>query len=348
MEMRVGVIGCGAVARRAHLPAFSSLGEVELCGVVDTNEVVARRAAKKFKVKKYFTDYRDLLGDSSVELVSICTPTPLHARMVVDSAEAGKHVLVEKPLALRVEDAVSALRAVEENKVKLCVVQNYRYFPAIVAVKRSIDEGRFGRLVSVLGRANTYVPLQWTSGTWLYHEGGALDDFGPHLIDAICWLNGSSVEKVVAFGGDFLEDMGCINYVQVLMQFRNKAVAVANITWLTASLLFLDIHGTAGSVDLDLRLNHFLAYHGFLDPFKETKSVFKKLYKSVRAALSGRLFVGSLGFYKPLIRDFLKSIEGKGKIPTTGNEALQVVAISEAAKISLEQNKVVHIEDLTN
>jgi len=343
--MRVGVIGCGAIAKRAHLPAFTSLKEIELYGVVDINETVARRIAKKFRARKYFTDYRDLLRDPSVELVSICTPTPLHAQMVVDSVNAGKHVLVEKPLALTVKDALCVLRAVKENGVRVCVVRNFRYVPAMQNVKNLIEEGKLGRLVSILGCAHTQIPLYWTSSTWLYEKWGALDDFAPHLIDAICWLNTAKVKRVVAFGGDFLESMGCLNYLQILMQFENKTVAVASVTWLTPFSLFLNIHGTAGSVHVDVRFNHYLRYHDFLDPVEEFKSVSKKLVDSTKQAFTGKLFRGSLGFYKQLITDFLMSIRKGGQVPSTVEDAMQVVAISEATKKSLEQKEVVDIDD---
>ncbi|MEM2868493.1 MAG: Gfo/Idh/MocA family oxidoreductase, partial [Candidatus Bathyarchaeia archaeon] len=325
--MRVGVIGCGAIAQRAHLPTFTSLENVELYAVADINKNIAKRVAKKFKVKKYFKNYKDLLEEPSIDLVSICTPSQLHAQMIIDSAKAGKHILVEKPLALSVKEALSALRAVKENNVKLCVAQNYRYFPAIKDVKKSILEGKLGRIVSILGQANTPIPLKWTASNWLYHEGGCVDDFAPHLIDGICWLCNSQVNKVVAFGGDFIGNMNCINYVQIVMYFDNKTIATANITWLTPYILSMNINGTAGNINLDLRFNNFVIYHDFLDPLNEFKNSFKKLFSSIKASLSGELFIGALSFYKNLIGDFINAIENNGKSPISGDEVLQTVVV---------------------
>ena len=344
--MKVGIIGCGAIAQRAHLPAFSSVEGIELYAVSDVDEATVKRSAKKFNVPKSFTDYKDMLKDQAVDLVSICVPSPLHGKLMVDCANAGKHIFVEKPLALNVKESLQALNAVKENNVKLCVVQNYRYFPQMLKLKSLINSGSIGKITSILGQANTLVPLGWTTGTWLYHKGGAIDDFGPHLIDATCWFAESKPVRVAAFGGDFLGNMDCINYVQILAEFENKAVTTSNISWMNSSMLSMDIHGTAGSVDLDMRFNHFTPYHGYYDPITETKSSLRKLLRTATGAASGKLFRGALAFYPQIIKEFMASIEGNGKIPVTGEEALRMVAISEAAKLSLEKKQVIEVKDL--
>jgi len=344
--MRIGLVGCGAVARKGHLPALRRMGNVELCAVADIDLDLAGKTAKRNGAKKCFADYRELLKEDCVDIVDICVPSHLHAQVAIDSANAGKHILVEKPMTVTAREAQSVLDAVSKNKVKLCVVQNYRYVPALREAKRTVLSGRLGRLVSIAGCTHTPIPLQWTDSTWLYGHGGALYDWGPHLVDAICWLADSRVKKVSAFGGDFLGNMKCINHVQVLMEFENKAVCSASVGWLTALSLQLDIHGTAGSAKVDFRFSNFLDYYGFLDPLQEAKNSLRKLFNSSREAVSSSLFQGAMGFYAELISDFVKSIEKNTKAPTTGEEALEVVTALEAAKLSLEENRVVNAKEL--
>lgn len=346
--MNVGVIGCGAIARRAHLPAIKSLNNINLYAVADIKEKTAKRIAKKFNARKFYTDYKELLCDKAVDMVIICTPTPFHGKMIIDSANSGKNILVEKPMTLTVKEAINSLKAVKKNNVKLCVVQNYRYLPSIRKAKLAINRGELGNIVSMIGRANTKIPLHWTTSKWLYHEGGALDDFGPHLIDAICWLNDHPPTKVIAFGGDFLNTMNMVNYSQILIEFENRTIAVANITWLTTSDFDLYINGTGGSISLDLRFDYFIKYHDFMDPIKEGKNLYRKISKTTRKVISGEIFYGSLIYYKNIIQDFVNSIEKGAKIPVTGEEALKVISILEAAKNSIRKNSVVYINELIN
>ena len=95
--MKVGVIGCGAIAQRAHIPTFNSIEGVEVQAVCDINEEKAKKTAKKYKIKEYYTDYKTMLENPSINLVSICTPPNLHAEIIIEAARAGKHVLVENP-----------------------------------------------------------------------------------------------------------------------------------------------------------------------------------------------------------------------------------------------------------
>jgi len=345
--VRVGVIGCGTIARRAHLPALKSIDHVEIWAVADVNRKAAERVAKKFNIPNVYADYKDLLKDETIEAVSICAPSFSHAEIAVESAKAGKHILVEKPLAMNVKDAVKVVKSAKEHNVKLCCVFNYRYFPAAQKAKEIITNGNLGDIVSIYGIAHTHFPISWTRSTWLYHKGGALDDFGPHLIDMICWLNESEVEEVFALGGDFLGTTNFINYIQILMKFKNRSLAVADISWLTGSFLFvIDVHGTGGHLRLDVRYNHLEKFHGMRTPLDDFRSFRTRMTTITKDVISKKFFRGALAFYKQIYEDFILSIEKGIKPPITGEEGLRVTAISEAAKISLAENRPVNISDL--
>ena len=133
--MKVGIIGAGAIVRRGHLPIYGTIPEVEVVGITDIDQSLASKVAEEFGIPRYFSSCEELLRDNSIELVDICTPTQTHLEIVKRAAEVGKHILVEKPLATFLKDALEIEDIVRENGTRLCVVQNWRYFPAAIAAR---------------------------------------------------------------------------------------------------------------------------------------------------------------------------------------------------------------------
>ncbi|HDY74871.1 MAG TPA: Gfo/Idh/MocA family oxidoreductase, partial [Euryarchaeota archaeon] len=196
--LRVGIIGAGIQAKDAHLPAFHSLEGVEISAIADINEKAAKTLAKKYQIPHVYVDFHDLINNPDIDLVSICTPNHLHREMAVACANAGKHILIEKPMATTVGDAEEIIRAVKKNNIKLCVVQNYRFFPAVKEAKKRIQDGRIGDIVSIHAYGHL---LQSFDRSWALSEGnaGVIEDFGPHLIDILFYLTGfDEVKKVYA------------------------------------------------------------------------------------------------------------------------------------------------------
>jgi predicted dehydrogenase len=321
---------------------------MEVISVVDTNEDLAKRVSKEFGIKTYHTDYKKALADEEVDIVSICTPSPTHAEIIISAAQAGKNILVEKPFTIDVEDGKKAVTAVKENGVQLCVIFNYRMIPAVQQVYKAIELEGIGRVVSMKGTAHTGFPTSWTGGRWLYHEGGALDDFGPHLIDLLLWLNPSKIEAVSAIGGDFTGNFGFISHIQVCMKFKDTSLAVADISWLTDSVTFsLDIQGTAGRISCDARNNSWRESHGRISsPLDDLKFESLKSLGVIKSLVTGAYFKGGIRYHSQFIGDYIQSIKTGNRPPITGEEALIVTAVSAAAKQSLKFNKVVFLEEL--
>jgi predicted dehydrogenase len=345
---KVCIIGCGAIARRAHLPIFRRIPGVEIRSVVDTNEELARKVAMEFNVNKYYSDYNLALDDKAVDMVSICTPSSTHASIIIEAAKKGKNILVEKPLALSIGEGKAANKAVNDNGVKLCVVFNNRMMPAVRQMRARIRSGRIGRIVSMRGVAHTSFPILWTRSTWLYGHGGAIDDFGPHLIDLLLWLNPSDLESVSASGGDLTGDFGFVSHIQVAMKFADNSIAVALMSWVAEVLVFaIDIDGTAGRLSCDARNNHLAETHGqIVSPIDEFFSTGRKSANIIRSVLSGKYFRGNLSYHEEIIRDFLRSIEMEAPPPVSGEEALLPIVVSQAAKMSLDNGKTVYARDI--
>lgn len=348
--MIVGIVGAGAIARRGHLPTYRAIPETEVIGIADIDRALAARVAEDFRIPRYSSTCEELLQDDSIQLVDICTPSQTHLKMVKIAAEAGKHILVEKPLAISLKDALEIQRLVNDNGTKLCVVQNYRYFPAAIAARKRILQGYLGKIVTIHGVGLVSFPTHWTLGTWPYHQGGALYDFGPHLIDMILWMKDfAPVKKVYASGGDFSQgNMDFVNYAVINMEFEDGSVAVADISWVTgvAFKFVLDIYGTGGNLFLDVRNNIFYEVRGFPVPFDDIKFFFKKMWRIGTGVLNSSYFKGANAYYKPLIYDFINAVKKGGEIPVTVEQAVMTNTVLDAARLSIFNKRPINTADL--
>lgn len=184
--VQIAVIGTGSISA-CHLNAYQKNPNVELYAVCDLNEERAGKAAEKYGAKKVYTDYRELLADPAVEAVSICTWNNTHAEISIAALEAGKHVLVEKPLCRTVEEAYKVQQAVEASGKLLQVGFVRRYDPNAQMLRSMVDQGVFGDIY--YAKASTLRRLGNPGGWFSDIErsgGGPLIDIGVHVID-LCW-----------------------------------------------------------------------------------------------------------------------------------------------------------------
>ncbi len=335
INLKAGVIGCGNIARRAHFPAYRDLG-IEVVGAVDSSEKRASSCARKFKIKRIFTNYNDLFKED-LDLVSICTPHSTHAQITIDAAKAGINVLVEKPMATNSQDAESMIQACKDSGVKLCVVHNYRFFPAVLEAKKRMKEGRIGRIVSMQAVGHDFIDVMY--GAWRFKKWGVLEDFGPHIIDIVNFVNNSSpLEDIKVIARDYTGNMGCLNDVQAIMMFKNGTRTSIDLSWVTGTFdLYLKIFGTAGTLDVSVRDNHVREIHGYSTPLEELGSLSRKSIGIAKAVINRTYFKGSLLHHKLIIKRFVESIVKGTDPPVTGEEGRAVLAIMDSIKNHLTQ-----------
>jgi len=346
--MKVCVVGCGAVARRMHIPVFQSIPHVEVVSVVDSYEQLAKGVSKEFGISKYYTDYKRALNETDVDIVSVCTPSFTHADIITYAAKLGKHIIAEKPLTIDLEEGKKVLETVKANGVQLGVVFNYRSVDVAQKMHETLKQRKLGRIVSMIGVAHTPCPSSWTNGRWLYHEGGALDDFGPHLIDMLLWSNPSTLESVSAQGGDFTGYFNFISHIQVSMKFKDTSLALADISWLNDAFLFnLDVYGTSGRIACDVRGGRYYTTYGQVSsPLTDMNRTFKDSTKLMASIVSGKYFKGGVTYHFRNISEFISAVRTGGRPPVTGDEALMVTAVSAAAKQSFKTHKTIYMDEL--
>ncbi len=188
---RVHALGYRAITFHYGLPADT----VRIVGVATTRPETAERAAQEIGCEVYTTDYRELLARDDVDLIDCCVPNYKHAEVVLATAEAGKHIYCEKPLAMNVAEGQRMVETVKKAGVKTQMTFNFRFFPAVIRARQLVADGFLGRVFSFRGRyyRSSYInydkPLSWRLRKDI-SGGGALFDIGSHVLDLFYYLLG--------------------------------------------------------------------------------------------------------------------------------------------------------------
>jgi predicted dehydrogenase len=205
MPVRIGVIGCGAIAQRRHIPETLGHPKARLAAVADVKLDRARAFATPSGAVAY-RDYRDLVADPNVDAVVVCTPNVFHARHAIDALRAGKHVLVEKPMAASRQEARAMIAAAAKARRILMVGQNQRLMPPHVKAKEILDSGKLGRVLSFRTNFQHGGPERWSvdgKESWFFRPKlavmGVCGDLGVHKVDLMRYLLNDEFVQVAGF-----------------------------------------------------------------------------------------------------------------------------------------------------
>jgi len=227
-KLNFGIIGCGRIAYK-HAEAVSKNEQADLMCVCDIIEEKAVQYKDKYGAGDHCADYRRMLELPGLDAVSICTPSGMHAAMGIAAAKAGKHVVVEKPMALSLQDADDLINACEENGVKLAVCFQNRFNPPVQKLRRALEAGRFGRLTHGSAVIRWFRPQDYYDqapwrGTWAM-DGGCLMNQSIHDIDLLQWMLGP-VESVFGYTATNLRKIEAEDVGVAVLKFKNGALGV--------------------------------------------------------------------------------------------------------------------------
>lgn len=200
---RIGVIGCGNVAESRHLPALQRLPNAQIVALADTDESRLQRVAARFGISRYYTAHERLLEEVQVDVVAICVPALYHAPIALDALDAGKHVFIEKPLALNLDDCDHLIAQATKTSVKATVGFNLRHHPFIQQIRCLIKQGCLGalRLMQTALTSNNRQHLLAMS-SWRKHRqtgGGVFVEQAVHHFDLWRFLLQSEIQEVFAY-----------------------------------------------------------------------------------------------------------------------------------------------------
>lgn len=234
--IRFGLLGCGRIAsRHSDLLGDNRVDGARLTAVCDLVRTRADAIAAKFGVDAHY-DVDDFLARRDIDAVALLTPSGMRREHVIACAKAGKHVVVEKPMALRLQDADDMIRACDEAGVKLFVIKQNRFNVPVVKAREALDAGRFGKLV--LGtvrvrwcRDQDYYDQDSWRGTWAY-DGGVLTNQASHYIDLLEWFFGDVI-SVHARATTALVRIEAEDTAVATLKFKNGALGVIEATTAT-------------------------------------------------------------------------------------------------------------------
>jgi len=228
--INVGLIGCGGISH-AHVGGWNSIKDK--ANVVATADVVpesAKERAEQIGAKDFYTNYEALLERDDIAAVDICLPHYLHAEATIKAAEKKKHVLVEKPMALNLEQGREMMQACKENNVILMVGQCLRYAPENEKCKEIIASGKLGKLFLVRDITEGFAGLNPFHFKKDKIGGGGLISAGIHDIDLLRWLIGE-VKQVALFSNSFVRGMEGEDTAVLSMEYQNGAVGFLSFSW---------------------------------------------------------------------------------------------------------------------
>lgn len=200
--LRVGIVGCGYATTDRHLPALRRIGEAEVVAVADTDASATGRVAAQWGIPRSYGTVEELVADESVDVVAVCTPPAHHAEAAVAALEAGKHVLVEKPLAASLDDADELLRRAASTDQVATIGFNLRWHAQVRRARELVRSGRIGGVHYVHTAFTDPILQRQRMSEWRRRRssgGGALLDKATHHFDLWRFLLGDEVESVHAF-----------------------------------------------------------------------------------------------------------------------------------------------------
>ena len=253
--VRWGIIGAGDIVRKRVAPAIVDLPNCEFTAVARAQGDLAESFANKFGAKRWYSNWREMLLDDDIDAIYIATPVFLHAEQTIASAEAGKHVLCEKPMALNVEECDRMIAACESNGVKLGIAYYRRFYPVLARVRDLLASGGIGHPTLTQINAFEYVELEREDPRgWFVDKpksgGGPMMDFGCHRIEVLTDLFGV-VTRIQGMKANTFFDREVEDTAVALLEFESRTIGSVTVTHAAHEPQdTLDIYGTKGSIHI--------------------------------------------------------------------------------------------------
>lgn len=330
-KTRIAVIGLGSVAQLVHLPNLVKIKNAEIIAVVEVNKNRLHSVADKYDVKKRFTDYKELLNNVDADAVIIATPTHLHKQMAIDCLNAGKDVLVEKPLARNSSEGIEVIECAKKNNRKLMVGMNLRYRPDSMLIRSLIDAGEIGKPFYI---KCGWIRKQSSSEKWFNRReeagGGVILDLGVNLVDLALWLANYPKAISISTKNYFHNSRNLEDTSLSFIRCENLTISL-EASWSMAEekdIFHTNVYGTKGSIGA----NPFKLIKVMADEHMDLGSTF---VDSPTEAFKKS--------YLNELKSFIGAIRGLNPVFSSGEEALQLLKIAEAMYKSAEKDQEIKI-----
>lgn len=269
-KVKLGVVGCGAVALRDYFPFIANYEKIELVSVCDMVEERAKQAAKKFNAKEWYNDYGTMLEKADIEAVALLTPMKFHYTQAMEAMQAGKHVYTQKPLAMKLEEANRIVDTAKKKDIKICVSPGQMLDPVHQEIKRIIEERDIGKVCfcrahgSHIGHEYEFgSDFQYgTDPSWYYEQGGGpVFDVAVYPLHSLTAMLGS-VKRVTSFSGIAIPkrrwknkeiEVETADNMMILLDFGDSTFASLDSSFCmrAANTPMIEIYGSQGVIHMN-------------------------------------------------------------------------------------------------
>ncbi len=342
-KVRWGVIGAGGIADRRTIPGMLLADNAELVAVMDVSMELAERLRAKHGAKRAYCDCRELLADPEIDAVYIATPVACHREQALAAIEAGKHILIEKPVCLTADEGEEIIKKCREKGLLIAAGFLMRFSSSHRAMRDMIAAGRLGQIVSVRAQFSCWYPKM--EGAWRQSKalggGGALMDMGIHCIDLVGFITGSEIKRVSAFCANNVFDYETEDQAAAIMELENGAFAIVDTNFNipdASQRARLEIYGTKGSILAEGTIAQDDAGRVEL-LISEEKGYDAQQTRSIGGA--ELLETEKVNMYTQEIASFGRSLLTGAPLEVPAEEAIKVQRVIEAAYRSSEEGRAV-------
>jgi len=324
--IKIGILSFAHMHVWSYATCLKKLG-AQIVGVYDDDKMRGKKGAGQFQAK-YFADYKKLLS-TDIQAVVVGSENSRHKELTVAAAQAGKHVLCEKPMATSIKDAREMIRACEANNVKLQIAFPCRYSPAARCVKQMLADNKLGKILAIKGTNHGRMP-----GGWFVEKGksggGAVIDHTVHVTDLMRWMLGKEVKRVYAEIDTRFHNLKIDDCAIITMDFDGGVFATLDPSWSRPNKSYpfwgdvtMKFIGTNGTLDLDL--------------FNQKTT----LYNEEQLKAAWTYWGDNIDF--GLVKSFLDSIADNTPSPVSGYDGLKALEVAVAAYRSAKLKKPVEV-----
>jgi predicted dehydrogenase len=329
-EIGVAVVGCGNIGR-VHVDRWKSISDAKLLACVDIENKRAKQTSMEYHVPNFYENLDIALKDNSIDIVDICTPTYTHKELTEVALEAGKNVIVEKPIALKLKDAQSMIRKAQSSGRKLMVAHVIRFWAEYVVIRNFVIKGEIG--TPVFAKANRVLTHKFFVWQDWHNDpnkgGGVFIDTSIHDLDFLRWTFGNAKE-VYARGGTLVRNANSHDHTRAFISFENKLEAYVEGSWIMPEGYPFSYHfevvGTQGSLHISSNNPKQI------DVFLTGSSIKKK-----------KIIVESEDPYFLELKAFKECVKEDKGIPVSGEDGAKALELAIAGVISVLRNKPVKL-----
>ncbi|MEM4169017.1 MAG: Gfo/Idh/MocA family oxidoreductase [Thermoproteota archaeon] len=347
--IRVGIVGCGGIARGTHVPYYRKMSDVEVVACADVDVEAARSLAEDFKIPRYYTDFNEMFDKEELDAVSVCTPNMFHKDPTVAALKAGAHVLTEKPMAGNLRDALEMYETSKRTGRILIVGFQTRFKPDLNMLRNMVNEGELGEIYysRAMALRRWGIPPRKTLISRKLAGAGPLFDIGCYAVDFTMYIMNFPQPKS-AFGVFYtkfgnnpeMAKRGCWGGTWSPIEFEVEDNAFGMVKFKNGFTMLLETNW-ASFIDRDRFSVELLGTSGGaqLDPFEIYREI-----QGVRVTIRPQDQMPNVDIYEMRIRKFIESVKEGRPLFSPAIEGLRVQAILEAIYRSAVEDREIPVE----